>query len=387
MVRPASISIVIPTYWGPATAALYDHPTPVDGDSTLPQLLDSLAAQADAPEFSVFVLVSAVGAEWEEAATRRVSAILAPYAPRLHPYLVDARTARLLVARLQPAGLDAQISGMKGYAAVRNVQLLVPAALGAQVIIALDDDEVVRPDYVRTATELIGAEHEGRKLVGIAGLYADAEGQVLLPEPAQTGNWLLDKAAFMNETLEGPLAASDRLSPTPMALGGNMVFHRELFARIGFDPGITRGEDIDYLLNARMAGFIFYLDRLLRITHLPPRHYESPPYGKMRQDVLRFVYEREKLRRGALTPEALDPYPGRLLRDDLDDHARGALAATATPEMVAQLGAPDDILAEAQRRAQELVPRYFEFAERWPEMVETLTKDDGLRERLAQSAG
>ena len=65
---------------------------------------------------------------------------------------------------------------MRGYAAVRNMQLLVPAALGAQVIIALDDDEVVEPDYVRRATELIGTAHDGWTVVGIAGLYADAGG-------------------------------------------------------------------------------------------------------------------------------------------------------------------------------------------------------------------
>jgi hypothetical protein len=379
MTRPAPISIVIPTYWGPAATALYDHPTPLDGDSTLPRLLDSLAAQIGAPEFSVFVLVSAVGVEWEEAAQARVRGLLGPYASQLHLYLVDASTAELVTASLRAAGLDAPLTGMRGYAAVRNMQLLVPAAFGAEIIIALDDDETVSRDYLRTATELIGAEHDGRKLVGIAGLYADAEGQVLLPVPAQTGNRLLDKAVYMNEALAAPLAGPERLSPTPMALGGNMVFHRDLFARVGFDPGITRGEDIDYLVNARMAGFQFYLDRLLRITHLPPRHYEAPLYGKMRQDVLRFIYEREKIRAGALTPEVFDPYPGRLLREDLDDQAREALAATATPEMIARLGAPDGILAEARRRAQEWVPRYFAFAERWPAMVETVTRDEGLR--------
>ena len=206
---------------------------------------------------------------------------------------------------------------------------------------------------------------------------------MLLPEPVHTGNWLLDKATLMNQTLAGP----ERLVPRPMALGGNMVFHRDLFAHVGFDPGITRGEDIDYLINARLTGRQFYLDRLLRITHLPPRHYESPPYGKMRQDVLRFVYEREKIRLGALTPEVFDPYPGRLLRDDLDEHAREALAAIATPEMVARLGPPDDFLTEARRRAQELAPRYFAFAARWPRMVEALAHDERLRERLAQLAG
>ena len=45
------LSIVIPTYWGRPLGespkpgdAIFDHPTPLDGDSTLPRLLKSLAS-------------------------------------------------------------------------------------------------------------------------------------------------------------------------------------------------------------------------------------------------------------------------------------------------------------------------------------------------------
>ncbi|MFQ5409171.1 MAG: glycosyltransferase family 2 protein [Anaerolineales bacterium] len=383
---PPSTWVVIPTYWGPAGGALYDHPTPLRGESTLPTLLDSLAAQQNAPEFSVLVLVSAVGPEWEASATARVRQLLAPYKDRLRLALADVQTARALGDCLAAAGFDIELTGMRGYATVRNMQLLVPAALGAEAIIALDDDEVVAPGFVRAAMEFIGAQHDGQQIVGIAGLYADAQGEILLPEPRSADNLLLDKAIFMNQAFRQFLDGPDRLSATPMALGGNMVFHRDLFTRIGFDPGITRGEDIDYLINARLAGVSFLLDRELIITHLPPRHYESPAYGKMRQDVLRFVYEREKLRIGGLGAEAFDPYPGRLLRDELLEHALAALEATATPELAAQFGAPSTLLAEAQQHAQQMAPRYREFAERWPRMMEAVIGDGMLQEKLLRGA-
>jgi len=40
---------------------------------------------------------------------------------------------------------------LRSYPTIRNLQLLVPHILGAEKIIALDDDEIVSPDYVRRA--------------------------------------------------------------------------------------------------------------------------------------------------------------------------------------------------------------------------------------------
>jgi len=49
------------------------------------------------------------------------------------------------------------------------------------------------------------------------------------------------------------------------------------------------------MLNARLAGFCFWLDKGLCITHLPPEHYTTLPYLKLAGDVRHFVYQREKL--------------------------------------------------------------------------------------------
>ena len=79
-----NIVIIIPTYWtwgseradGPVEA-IYDHPTPVDGPSTLPRLLDSLA-KLEGPPFGVLVLTAAavVGAAlgflWWNAAPAKI---------------------------------------------------------------------------------------------------------------------------------------------------------------------------------------------------------------------------------------------------------------------------------------------------------------------------
>jgi hypothetical protein len=375
---PNSIIIVIPTYWtwpGPQVnrpvEIFYDHPTPVDGESTLPRLLESLTALAG-PAFSVLILTAAAHSDLEQAAANRVETLIAPF--RRHYPIAQATEADASFIRQRHPHLAHHVQ-MRGYAGVRNLQLLLSHALGAEVIIALDDDEVVAPDYLQTALHFVGQEYEGQQILGLAGFYLDADGDVLVPERPRTGNMYLDKFAIMNEGARALQAAPGRLVPTPVAFGGNMVFHRDLFTQVGFDPGITRGEDIDYLINARMAGFNFWLDKELVITHLPPRHYNLPPYVKMAEDVRRFLYEREKLRlaaeRGIQTPTIteLSPYPGCFLADGTAGHARTALESIATPELTQAHDAPADIVTLSQERARQNAPNYFEFAQTWPRLM------------------
>ena len=383
----SDIIIVIPTYWtwgsgrpdGPVEAA-YDHPTPVDGPSTLPRLLDSLA-KLEGPAFGVLVLTAAVHPNLEDAAAQRVEALIRPYCQHFPIAQFAAAALQLLQERVAAAGLNPALVALRDYASVRNCQLIVPHLLGGEVVVALDDDEVVGPDYLRLATEFIGKEHPG-----VGGFYLDRAGGVLLPEGEPTGNPFLDKSAIMNEGTRAIQAAPGRLVPTPVVFGGNTVFHRSLWERVSFDPWITRGEDIDYLINARMQGHEFLFDKHLTITHLPPDAYSASPYAKLGQDVVRFLYERGKLLAarelpGLVTvePQHLDPYPGLLLRENVAAQALEALRRVATPEAVARYGSPGRILAQAERRAREAPSRYLKFAREWPRLLATLDRDTVLR--------
>ena len=139
--------IVVPTYWGPADGELYGHPTPLDGESTLPALLGSLSDQSFSGEMTVLVLAAVVTRELESAATARVAALLEPFAPRLQLRVAAPRHADQIERRLGE-DLSPRLAGMMGYGPVRNMQLLIPALLGAQIIVALDDDEVAGRDYL-----------------------------------------------------------------------------------------------------------------------------------------------------------------------------------------------------------------------------------------------
>jgi len=381
--------IVIPTYWtwgseradGPVET-IYDHPTPLDGQTTLPRLLESLTALKGS-EFSVLILTATTHPELEQAVASQVERLITPF--RAHYPIAQATEADAAFIRQRHPGLADHVQ-MRGYAGVRNLQLLLPHTLSAEVIVALDDDEVVATDYLQTALHFVGREHGGERVLGLAGFYLDASGDVMQPERSRTGNIFLDKSAIMNEGTRVLQAAPGRLVPTPVAFGGNTVFHRDLFTRVGFDPGITRGEDIDYLINARLMGFKFWFDKQLVITHMPPDAPESAhsahTWSKLHQDVLRFVYERGKLRLAGVSPAQFDPYPGRFLRDDVEVQALAALQAEATPEAIARFGPPEDIVAQAQRHAVETAPYYFEFATRWSDLMEVVGQDTELHERL-----
>ncbi len=98
-----------------------------------------------------------------------------------------------------------------------------------------------------------------------------------------------------------------------------------MFQIVPFDPHVTRGEDIDYLMNAKMFGFDFFLDNKLSIKHLPPKK-NHPIWKRFREDIYRFLYEQTKIRSqyevnnmNRVTPEDFEPYPGDFLKEDLED--------------------------------------------------------------------
>ena len=369
---PAPIWIVIPTYWGDADDGIYDHPTPLDGTSTLPFLLDSLLKQ-DAPfDFETLILVSTTSPKYENAATARVQQTLLPYRKKLNLHIADVEAAQFLHQELQSHSLNLGIVTMRSYAAVRNMQLLVPALMSAEIIIAIDDDEIVPTNYLKQAVKWIGKNYEGEKITGIAGPYHNEDGSPYITEVEKVRNILVDKSVFMNQTMRQLMEHPADLTKTPMALGGNMVFHRDLFTQVGFDPAITRGEDIDYLINARIAGRSFYFDSKLTITHLPPRQFEAPKYAKMRQDVIRFIYEREKIRSHNISAKELLPYPGKLLEKNFIPAALEALCSSATPEMIKKNGSPEEIVTEAQVYAKKHTQRYEMFSTKWKKSMKIL---------------
>jgi hypothetical protein len=304
---------------------------------------------------------------------------------------------------LEGEGLDPELVSLKAYAQVRNCQILGSVLLDSDLIVAIDDDETVPPDYLKKALGSVDElERRGVGSSGLAGIYLDAAGEYRLKvsqEDAASKNKFVRKADLINRQFDACFAAGEGPVETPLALGGNMVFPETLFYNVSFDPGITRGEDIDYLMNSRLLGFSWYFDGTLSITHLPPKAtagdpLTTTPYAKLQRDVLRFYYQRQKIRFSqqhpeleSLGPEDFGLYPGEFLKDDLEDQALEALQLLRPQDADERfLPLPERMLELARQRAKR-VEEYPAFNSSWKRALQVVGKHKELKEEMSRKLG
>uniref|UniRef100_UPI00257CA660 hypothetical protein n=1 Tax=Oceanithermus sp. TaxID=2268145 RepID=UPI00257CA660 len=301
------VALVIPSYWSRPRPevwrpgdAVYDHPTPLDAEGTLHRTLESLRV-LPRRDFRLVVLAVPTSDEIAPAVERRVETIVREAAAWLGvPWSVfgPSRLARVH-AELERRGLGhlKDLLRLRGYANVRNLCVFVPHVLRADTVVLIDDDEIFEdPDFMDKALEAVGRTLGGESVYAVAGYYRQPDGGFLVPELAEAWARAWGQVEAMNRAFKAYIGRPPRYKVTPFAFGGNLVLHRALFTRVPFDPGVPRGEDIDYVINARIFGSKVFLDRTLAIRHRPPPK-THPAWRRLREDVLRFVYEREKIRR------------------------------------------------------------------------------------------
>jgi len=348
--------MVFPSYWARKREegwipgdAVYDHPIPLDEEGTLLRALKSLKI-LDFKDFEVVVIAVPTSETIADAVEEKVSGIIqeAKREVEVPIHLFGPSHLRKIHDELEREGKGDLIDllQLRGYSNVRNLCVFVPHLLGKTVAILIDDDEVFEdPRFMDKALESVGGTIDGGPVYAVAGYYLQPDGGYLVKKAHEPWMEHWDQMDRMNEAFEKFIGRPPRFKVTPFVFGGNMVIHRELFMKIPFDPLVPRGEDIDYLINARMFGFKFYLDNTLSIKHLPPPK-THPVWRRLREDVFRFLFEREKIRRQKaiegmvrVQPEEFDPYPGAFLKDDLEEKVEKASAVLS--EMYRKQGDPE----------------------------------------------
>jgi hypothetical protein len=217
--------------------------------------------------------------------------------------------------------------------------------------------------------------------MGKGGFYVSRDGRVI--EDAKQPWWqvLWGKSRLINDALRGIVAAKDRLVETPIVLGGNLVLSREIMAHLPFDPSIPRGEDIDYLINAKRCGFTILFDRKLRITHLHPERTSGLQKAELRGDIERFLYEREKVKGATLS---LNPYPGYFLNDTFTAKAMITILLFSLQLFLdARTGDAREVLgyhALLRGRKNDVWERYISFRGEWEKLMEVVEEN---RDELA----
>jgi len=390
--------IVIPTYWAKTDdlvsvgdVGIYDHATPIS--KPLPELETCLhSLEQVRGVLRVIVLVVAPPA-FAESARARVNGICRLH-PDLNPLIIGRAEAQQVVKaidRVAP-GLEGEPCSLRGYGAIRNMGLAVAAALGHDVVVFLDDDEVaVSEDFLIDAVYAIGLEtRQGLPIQAKSGYYLDREDSpyASVAKPRWCDRWWTKREEF-NEWMHRALTGT-RISRSNYVCGGCFAIGAEAFCSVAFDPLITRGEDLDYLFNLRMYGFDVWFDNQWCVKHLPPK---VPSHAaRYLQNVYRWNYEVKKLEASRdiislrhVTPESLRPYPAswiepRTLRKRI---ARTTLARLiAGPERREYLELLLHGRGEAERWAASVARDYFAFQTYWPRIMASLWEDRALERTL-----
>lgn len=327
--------MVIPTYWSREKAVgwqpgdiVYDHPTPIDQEGTLSKVLESINVLED-KDFSLVVLACSAAPDIEKDVEQRVLELVLDVDPPVETFVISYSHLHEIheVLRQGERGDLLDILSLSGYSNIRNMCLFIPYAMGAEIAVLIDDDEYFDdPVFMSKAREFIGSRFMGQTIDGIAGYYLNAQGTYYDDVPEEI-HWMTywDRFGSKREAFDKVIPGNPRLKLTPFAFGGCMIIHRSLFRTVPFDPRLTRGEDTDYVLNARMFGFNFFLDNELSIQHRPPPKIH-PTWQRIREDIFRLLYSKakidgqtEQVNMTLVTAEDFDPYPGEFLKDTLDD--------------------------------------------------------------------
>jgi glycosyltransferase involved in cell wall biosynthesis len=384
--------IVIPTFWtrrgGRSSDRLvnvYDHPTPIDGESPLPACLRSLESVRDVDK--IVVLVAATDASIAHEAEDRVRSIVDDF-PRLDIMVFGPAALGSLHRRLEQLEFSDMVSGVSltGYGAIRNTGLTVAATLGADVCVFIDDDEVITdPDFLHVGVEGLGMKTpDGKAVFAKTGYYVDAMGGHHIKDDAHWSDAFWRQNDVYNQAI-GAVNAPPRVKPSSLAFGGCMALHRDMYCNVSFDPWVLRGEDLDYVINARMHGGDVFLDGEWQVVHRPPEPVSAAL--QFRQDVYRFVYEHRKLEFAKsqidlrrVTAISLRPYPGDFVGHTVSwrAFATAVLRALAGREPRANLAIAKAVFGDAARYARRNCDNYFTFQRRWPLLMERLWEDVAL---------
>lgn len=390
--------IVIPTYISSrrnkdntSLMASYDHATPISGEGELARCLESIqSAQGNVP---VIVLVAS-DQSVEKQAADKVQAIASQF-PGVQSLVIGAPEQELVHQRIEQLGLVEYEHGigLVGYSAIRNLGLVIATVFGFDAVVFVDDDEIVEdPDFLKNAVYGLGKlTKKGIPIVAKTGYFLDKNGSFKASEKTHWYDHFWNQSKHFNEWISSAMQGP-RLSRASSVCGGCLALHKQAFARLAFDPWITRGEDLDYLLNLRMYGSELWFDNKWCVRHLPPK--TESEGTRFRQDIYRWLYEMRKLEYSRtqidllqVKPASLKPYPGPFL----DHSVRRRIAWTARlrgvarPDHGAYFKAAHTARREADAYAEANCSKYFEFQHVWPELIARMENDTPLRAMLVQS--
>lgn len=391
--------MIIPTYVslrgtsaGRSPVTVYDHTTSLRSEGELPRCLKSLTRVRGLGAVAVLV---AAEAGIEQKAAEKVRRIAAEF-PQLSIMVVtevELEIVRQRFEQLNLGRLDYEV-GLEGYSAIRNLGLVLANVLGFDSVVFVDDDEIVEdPEFLVKGMYGLGKlTRRGVPILAKTGYYINEEGTYHSMSQDKWYNCFWEQGRAFNAWIDGAMRGP-RLSRSNHVCGGCLALHREAFKRLGFDPWIVRGEDLDYLLDLRMYGSDIWFDNQWTLRHLPPRTVSEG--RRFRQDVFRWLYEYRKMEYSRtqidlqqVKPSSLVPYPGPFLEPGIQKRIKrtALLRSIGCDDKKEYRLTAKAAKNEAASYASRNCVKYFEFQHIWPELMVRTENDAVLRNALLRSA-
>lgn len=370
----------------------YDHSTAPNQEGELGRCLESLAKVEG---LGLVVILVSADVSLEVQAAEKVQAIANRHSD-VTTLVIGAAELALIEQRMAQQNIErlSKEIGLQGYGAIRNLGLLVANVLGFDAVVFLDDDEVIDdPKFLEKAMYGLGKlTRQGVPIVAKTGYYLNDQDSYLSKWEDKWYNRFWQQGRAFNEWITKAMRGP-RLSRSNHVCGGCLAIHKEAFRRLAFDPWITRGEDLDYMLDLRMYGSDIWFDNQWVLRHLPPR--TASEGTRFRQDIFRWLYEYRKLEYSRalidlqqVKPASLEPYPGPFLEPGLLRRIRltAWMRSFGRPDKKAYRLAAKAATGAASAYAEANCAKYFEFQYVWPEAMNRLESDQLLSEALVRSA-
>jgi hypothetical protein len=295
---------------------IFDHPDPITVKGTVGRMLESFIKSDVKSHVVIFPNSTHPSIE------KHVKNLIKPYMDKLDLHMFTGKEGKEMLKVLKKAGFPEEFDDSFGYAnygQYRNWMLLYAAFKGFDNILTIDDDELItKKRYVEDIAERdLLTTYKGKEVLGKGGCYTNAQGKKYYDgQIAEFKQWPKDR--LFNQSIKDQLnAPGGRLVRLETALGGNMIENRKMFLKVPYDINIPRGEDDDYAMNAEFLGFTYFYDKDMFVPHLPPKR-TGFYWTRMRQDIIRFKYLREKCRLFGIDVNKINVFYRYFLQEDLE---------------------------------------------------------------------
>ncbi|WP_113674734.1 hypothetical protein [Vallitalea guaymasensis] len=190
---------------------------------------------------------------------------------------------------------------VKGYPEIRTLGFIIPYLLDEDIIIQIDDDELLRKDYMVYIKEVLNDNED--KYIFTAPY--EKNGTIKIKTEDKLKSW--KKFSSMDNDIIR-LTKDDNIKETLFGFGGNMIVRKDFAGKMFYPEDVPRGEDFSLLLASRliyangnekadihkedkMFKAYFLTDEAVTIIHEPPVEAKADFLFYLEKNLKRFIME------------------------------------------------------------------------------------------------